>query len=179
MSLKSIIAALAVVGSSSVALAAPVNYSVPSATIHSQRYIEPPISQLRPYRPVVVDDDCNNTTLGGDSSGYNGPIGTKVGFGWTALTQPTRIDRGREFFHIGTQAGRFTTLKLENVRGSSEIQQVLVEFANGQAKVVKLNKCLDMSNPCIEINLGHNRAISRIVVYGSTASHSAYQILAA
>jgi hypothetical protein len=189
MSLKSILAALTILGSSSLAMADVYGaqngsfhqvQTVPAPVIVKPAPIVRPIFNPIPKPPVAVDD-CNNTTLGGDSSAYNGPIGTKTwGESWVALTQPTRIDRGREFFHIGEQAGRFDQLKLENTAGRSYITQVLVEYANGKSQVVHLNENLNASNPCITINLsGRDRAISRIVVYGSTARHSSYQILAA
>jgi len=179
MSLKSIIAALAIVGSSSAAMAAPVVTYTRAATVReAPHYVTP--TTVRRSPPIIADDDCNNTGLGTDLSVYHGAVGTKVGFGWTALTQPTRIDRGREFITIGKEHGRFTTVKLENVRGTSNITQVLINFANGTSQVVKLNQRLSAANPCIEINLdGNKRAISGIVVYGASWSRSAYQILAA
>lgn len=182
MSLKSILAALTILGSSSLALAD--NYGRPVPVVNATQVERPVVRGFGTPQPkpvVIVGDDCNNTTLGGDSSAYNGPIGTKSWRGgWVDLTAPTRIDRGREFFHIGAQAGRFDTLKLENKAGSSYISQVLVEFADGKSQVVHLNENLSASNPCITIDLqGHDREIGRIVVYGSTARHSSYQIMAA
>lgn len=179
MSLKSIIAALAIVGSSSAAMAAPVVTYTRAATVReAPQYVAP--TTVRRSPPIFAADDCNNTRLGSDLSVYNGPVGSKIGFGWTSLTQPTRIDRGREFITIGKEHGRFNTIKLDNVRGSTVISQVLINFANGKSQVVKLNQRLTPGNPCITINLdGNNRAISRIVVYGDSGARSAYQILAA
>ena len=179
MSLKSIIAALAIVGSSSAAMAAPV-VTYTSATVRHEapHYVAPTQQGRTP--PIVAEDDCNNTRIGTDLSVYTGAVGTKIGFGWTALTQPTRIDRGRELITIGKEHGRFTTVKLQNVRGVSNITTVLITFANGTRQVVKLDQRLSAANPCIEINLdGNKRAISGIVVYGASWSRSAYQILAA
>lgn len=179
MSLKSIIAALAIVGSSSAAMAAPVvTYTRVASVRQGPQYIAPVTQRHSP--PIIADDDCNNTQLGTDLSVYHGPVGTKVGFGWTSLTQPTRIDRGREFITIGKEHGRFNTLKLDNVRGATVVTQVLINFANGKSQVVKLNQRLTTGNPCITINLdGNNRAISGIVIYGQSGARSAFQILAA
>jgi len=200
MSLKSLLTAATLLASSSAALASPVTFGADASFSYGQPYQMPVVRDHRelptwtpvvgantrlpiakPMPPIYIDD-CNNTTLGGDASAYTGPVGmpTRFNTGWLALTQPTRIDRGREFIHVGAQFGRFNTVKLENSRGSSFISQVLIEYANGRGQVVHLNERLSAWNPCITIDLqGRNRSISRIVVYGSTGARSAYQVLAA
>jgi hypothetical protein len=195
MSLKSLLTAATLIASSSAAFASPVTLSANASFSYGQvvrdhrdETVAPvynakqvvsvrPIIKPMPPQPV---DDCNNTTLGADDSIYNGPVGTQYGRGWVALTAPTRIDRGRELIHIGAQAGRFNTLKLEVTRGSSFINQVGIVFADGSHQTVKLDERLTSWNPSITIDLaGRNRAIAGIWVYGSTNARSAYQVLAA
>jgi hypothetical protein len=188
MSLKSLLTAATLITSSTAAFASPVTLSanasfsygdvhrVTVAPVYGAHLTVKPV--IKPMPPIYVDD-CNNTTLGGDSSSYVGPIGGWTS-GWMALTQPTRLDRGREFIHVGPQYGRFNTLKLESTRGASFINQVAIQFADGKTQVVHLNEGLSGRNPCITIDLtGRNRQINGIVVYGSTNARSSYQILAA
>ena len=140
--------------------------------------------------------DPRNTTVGASGSEYRGPVysrpihrdyydsyrgneGYRYRATWMPLTDPTRIDRGREFFSVGAQAGRFNTLMLQQLAGRSFIRQVAVQFANGETQVVRgLNSQLGRDNRDIVINLdGTNREISRVIVYGWTGPHSSYRLL--
>ncbi len=141
----------------------------------------------------------HNTIVGRNVSNYIGEIGTsaikplfkgRYGFvvsrwasqSWLNLTEPTRIDSGREFIKVGANKGLFQTLQLQNLGArSSTIYQVGIEFADGMSRtqVVKLNTKLDMRHPTITIDLtGNFRQIKRIIVYGSTERGAAYKILA-
>ena len=201
MNTKALISTLFVLGTTSAAFAKPVVISghVDLGYQTNHRVV------VRDQRTPVADD-CNtpaalptprpmpavypgNTTIGSDSSTYVGPQPFQLASyrdnradwrrsQWVALTAPTRIDRGREFFTIGAQAGRFSSLRLFNSAGHSFISQVAIQFANGRTQVVRIDAQLTSQAP-ITINLdGGARQISRIVVYGSTAHGSSYQILA-
>jgi hypothetical protein len=152
-------------------------------------YVPPLRQPVRPIRPAPIAPivwNPNNTTLGADSSTYIGakPVlqsrfeGRWGRNAWLAMTEPTRIDRGREFFTFGAEAGRFRRIQLVETQGRSFIDQVAIEFVGGgRTQVVKLNAQLLPGNP-LTIDLdGDLRAINRIVVYGSTGQSSAYQIL--
>src|SRR6185436_11948358 len=84
-------------------------------------------------RPIFFNP--NNTTVGATASTYVGSkpcLAERRDFGrWVALTEPTRIDSGREFIAIGAEAGQFQRIKLFNNRGSSHIEQVAIEFVGG------------------------------------------------
>ena len=176
----------------------------PLRPIHSEPvYTEPVYTRPVYDEPVYTRPIYNepfytptNTRLSGDSSSYTGRIGRTSPMAqrwnhvasfrrqtWVNLTEPTRIDNGRQFFTIGAESGRFSKIMLQNVSGWSELLQVKIELnlANGQKQwqTVSLDRSLDRNNPMIAINLdGGLRSINRIVVYGSTGNGAAYQILA-
>ncbi|MCW5808080.1 MAG: hypothetical protein KIT31_37360 [Deltaproteobacteria bacterium] len=141
---------------------------------------------LQQLRPAVWNP--NNTTLGVNASTYIGPrpvlqqpcvahaSGWQVAT-WHPMTEPTRIDRGRELFNFGAQAGSFRQIQLVETAGSSHISQVAIEFVGGgRTQVVKLDTDLKAGRS-LTIDLdGGVRQINRIIVYGSTAQSSAYQI---
>ena len=55
-----------------------------------------------------------------------------------------------------------------------------INFANGPSQLVRLNTTLDRNNTVATIALqGKDRAISSIVVYGSSNARGTYSILAA
>jgi len=170
-----------------------------------------PAPVQRPWRPTFQHVSLppvwagpyyepHNTVVGRNVSNYTGEIGIsaikplfkgRYGFvvsrwasqSWLNLTEPTRIDSGREFIKVGADKGLFQTLQLQNLGArSSTITQVAIEFADGlsRTQVVKLdNRKLDMRHPTITIDLtGNFRQIKRIVVYGSTERGAAYKILA-
>ena len=164
---------------------APVDDCAP-APIAQPVYTPPVRTTHVRWAPQPLAWNPNNTTLGADSSTYIGgkPVlqsrfdGRWGRAQWAAMTEPTRIDRGREFFTFGAQAGSFRQIQLAETAGRSFIQQVAIEFVGGgRTQVVKIDRNLVPGAPItIDLN-GDLRAINRIVVYGTTAQSSAYQIL--
>lgn len=135
----------------------------------------------------------DNNALTSDASVYKGPVpaasrrngaasfeyGFPASRQWAALTAPTRIDQGRQFIADLPEIGKFTTVRLQNVTGTTAIGDVLIRFANGGEQIVHVNQKLDRSNPTIEIRLqGGSRALQGFVINGSSAYGSAYQVLA-
>src|SRR5690349_18556647 len=96
---------------------------------------------------------------------------------WMVLTEPTRIDGGRELIDVGAQAGRFTAIRLFNNRGSSRIDQVVIELVGGGTQTVRVGRELTSSSP-MTVPLNGSCEIARIIVFGSTSAGAAYQVLA-
>jgi hypothetical protein len=199
MNIKALITTL-VLGSSSIALADPswsggvsVNASVATSGVVVRDHREPAplppppapvyrtplrrIAQPAPIAQPIVDDRCDNIHLGGDLSVYTGTTAGYVG-GWLALTQPTKIERGREFISVNSNQ-RFSQLLLRSDGGTTQVSQVAIFFQNGQEQVVKTNAWLGSRNPDLAINLEKRGKISRIVVYGSSGQRARYSVLAA
>ena len=133
-----------------------------------------------------------NTTIGSDSSSYVGPIfnvhasvghhghhGYYTPSRFVTLTQPTRIDRGREFFTLGAEVGAFSKIALRPTAGRTFVQQVAIEFVGGgRTQVVPVNQHLD-GTFVIELDGRGARTINRIVVYGSSGARSSYALMGA
>jgi hypothetical protein len=75
---------------------------------------------------------------------------------------------GRTFITVGDQAGQFNTLQISADGGPTFIQQVYVQFDNGQEQIVRaLNRTLT-GNQSLTLDLdGNRRAIRRVIVYGN------------
>lgn len=158
MSLKSIIAAVVVVGSSSVALAAPSNYFT-QTSIHAPSERIAYVTQ----HPVAQPDPCapapkREVTLGTES----------------------RIWKGTETFRVGQYKGQFETVKLESQGFKSHIDNVTIRFANGRSQTVALDRYINAANPCLTIDLAGNnpRTIESITVTGANARQSSFSIVA-
>lgn len=151
MNLKAIIASV-VLGSSSVAMAAP-SVTV-SATVHS---------------------GYGFTNVGGHRGGYESPpIMRPIGWKLPPVYRPVTLANdiafaadGRKFITVGAQAGTFGKIELSGAGGRTFVKQVYVQFANGQEQVVRnLDRTLSRGE-CLTLDLdGDRRAIRRIVVYG-------------
>ena len=160
MSIKSIIAALAVVGSSSVALAAPSNYrataTYPQTSIHSPTafVLQGQQAQPDPCAPAPKRE----VTLGTES----------------------RIWKGTETFRVGAYKGQFETVKLESQGLKSRIDNVTIRFANGRSQTVSLDRYITAANPCLTIDLAGNnpRTIESITVTAANARQSSFSIVA-
>ena len=181
MKLKALITSL-VLGSSSLAMAQPsLSFGYPSPA--------PAPVVIRDHRPVAIEpilyNNPHNTRVIPTGSVYVGsmPFQTMRWFRapeWVPVTEPTRIDNGREFFNLH-RTGAFSKIQLFKNRGSSFIKQVTIETLNPftgriDTQVVKIDRELTSS---FTIDLvGGRRQINRVIVYGATAQGSAYQILA-
>jgi hypothetical protein len=175
MNLKVIIASL-VLGSSSVAIAAP-SVTV-SATVHGGYgttvvreghgttvvrdrgyYQSPPIMRPTPAHPPIVQHSPPIMRPGHWKPAYR-PV--------TLASNLAFTQEGRRFITVGAQAGTFRTLELNGAGGRTYIKQVYVQFDNGEEQVVRnLNRTLT-GHERMTLDLdGNRRAIRRIVVYGT------------
>ena len=195
MSLKTLITSIALLaGTSTAALAAPTFTVQASAdfrtggsvdirdhrtndwsVIRDHRHHEQPGTIMQ---PGPLTDDCANIKIGSDDSVYTGQIGAMTPSGWLALTQPTRIERGREFIDLPTNIGRLRTLQLVGNYGNTYVSQVVIEYRNGRTQVVKPNVSLDGRSRSLTISLD-NRAVNRVIVYGSSSFGARYSVFAA
>jgi hypothetical protein len=198
MSLKSFVTTLALLGSSTAALAQPAfTASAQGGVTVSAGYAyqgdfsnqrtndwpwirdhRQPVAQPMPPTPIVNTDDCANVRIGNKASAYTGPVGQVMpGGGWSALTQPTKIGRGAEQINVGADKGRFRSLELVSNGGDTYLSQVVIGFSNGQYMHVPVNRSL---NQPLTINLGgyRGRAIDRIIVEGTSGFRARYSVLA-
>ena len=96
---------------------------------------------------------------------------------WVALSGATRLFRGRDVIQVGAQQGRFTQLRFQTTEGLSEIDRVLIRFADGHWQVADLAARLSPEQPMIEVRLeGNQRKIDQIIVLGAGTSRSSYQV---
>ncbi len=212
MNIKAIIASL-VLGSSSVALAAPSVSFKPTAgdkygatTVRDHRIdgtrepvarpIYRPIYRPAPapvvikpiyrpapapvavYRPIAQPVYRGGWFSGGWSGGWNGwnrPVVQPVVYQPPVYQQqPVTLASGlsfygedRKFITVGAQAGRFDKLELNAVEGQPYIQQIYVQFDDGQEQAIRNVDRTLTPGQCLTFDLdGDQRAIRRIVVYG-------------
>jgi hypothetical protein len=167
MSLKALIATL-VIGSSSVALAAPVvrdhrtdyaptidhrnaidiNASADIRFQHAQR-------PVRPMPPVYVAPT------------------------WVTLANDMQVN-GRTSIKVAPTARQFTKLELRAEKGNTSIDKVMIVFGNGRSQVVDLKTKLGKRDGSVSIDLtGNARSIERIVLVGrSNGRRASVDVLA-
>lgn len=146
MNIKAIIASL-VLGSSSVAMAAPsVTLSASAHSGYRAPVAQAPVVKVG-YRPGWQRPSSRPVTL---AAGMH-----FAGDGRTSVT-------------VGSQAGVFGSLQISAAGGRTFIKQVYVQFDNGQEQVIRnLDRTLT-GNETLSLDLdGNRRAIRRVVVYGN------------
>lgn len=205
MNIKALITTLAIIGSSSVAMARPATFSASAEASWSWRTGSRAPIVVRDHRvhrePVRNYDDYvdvreermvfpNNNVLTEDASVYKGPfpaahqqIDDGYGYGyyrprWITVTAPTRIDRGRQFISDIPDFGRVTRIRLQHNAGTTAIDKVLVRFADGGEQVINISANLDRWNSALDFRLAGARTIAALVVYGSSSRGAGYQVLA-
>ena len=179
MNIKAILASL-VLGSSTIAMAAPAAPGVTvstvgygdSATIRDHRFDTSPANRHddddRYRAPIAPPATAPNAIYYRDRGAWHGepmpqvyrPVTLAAGLRLAANSQ-TEIK-------VGGQAGAFTALKLDATGGRSFVRQVYIQFENGQEQIIRnINRTLT-GNECLTLDLdGGRRQIHRVIVYGA------------
>jgi hypothetical protein len=177
MNIKLILASL-VLGSSSIALAAP---AAPGVTVTTESYGSAIVRDHRgdadeytraPVAQPVAQPAPSGIYRIGWHPGWEGgqplppvyrPVTLASGLHLAANSQ-TQIN-------VGAQLGRFGTLQINETGGRTMVRQVYVQFADGQVQFVRnLNRTLT-GNESLTLDLdGGRRAIKRVIVYGGLGS---------
>jgi hypothetical protein len=98
---------------------------------------------------------------------------------WVDLSNAMQLDgQHYNYVHVGTQGGRFDTIRLENLSGRTYVKEVVVDFVGGGSQVIKPGETLDARNPSLTIDLaGNHRQIQRVVIAGSSSKFGSYEVL--
>jgi hypothetical protein len=148
MSLKALITTL-VIGSSSVALAAPAVAYGPtvrdhrtSIDVNARAGIQFQGPRPLPYRPAPLT--------------------------WVTLANNMQV-AGRTSIKVAPTTRQFTKLELRAEKGNTSIDKVMIVFGNGRSQVVDLNTKLSKRASTLSIDLkGDSRTIDRIVLVGKS-----------
>ena len=170
MNIKAIIASL-VLGSSSVAMAAPsVTVSATAQGSYGTTIVRDHRDEGHEASSVVLQSASQPTYQEASwHSGWDG--GRKLPPVYRPVTLASGLSfagDGRKFITVGARAGRFETLQISAAGGRTFLQQVYVQFENGQEQVIRnLDRTLT-GNDSVTLDLdGGRRGIRRIVVYGN------------
>ena len=164
MNLKAIIASL-VVGSSSIAMAAPSVTISAHGTIGNTSYGTTVVRN----RPDPVPQPTAQPVDYRDGGMWRGGHWLPPVYRPVVLANSMRFNGGRSFITVGAQQGRFGTLQISGATGRTFIKQVFVQFDNGQTQIIRnLDRTLTPNQASLTLDLdGNRRGIARIVVYGS------------
>ena len=179
MNTKVILASL-ILGSSSIAMASP---TAPGVTVTSMSYGDTAVRDHRVPPPAPTYDYGY-----GDDGAYRAPIAQPApspiywrtnnaynGRWMPPVMRPVVLAAGLRLpansqteIHVGSQAGAFTTLKLDATGGRSFIRQVYIMFDNGQEQIIRNVNATLTGNECLTFDLdGGRRQINRVIVYGA------------
>ena len=187
MTTKLILASL-VLGSSTLAAAAPAAQVTVSAKVgatttlirdHREPVISHPIIIKQPARPVIthpviIKQPVITHPIIIREPARPRPIVVTQPVIWHGPVYPTvtlasdlQLQNGRTMITVGSQMGRFGTLKLEANGGRTYVQKVVVKFADGERQVLNnLDRTL-VGNDCLTLDLnGDHRAVASIAVFG-------------
>jgi hypothetical protein len=132
----------------------------------------------RPEPQLVVSNPIFNSQSRFDI--YGGWVGSTMNRpGFVPVTQATRINNGREHFEM-QNAGYVDAIKIQAVRGSTNITVIGVGMSDGTIQQFQVNQMIDMRHPMtLTLDLrGGPTQIAWINVNGSSAPDGAFQILA-
>jgi len=174
MNIKALITTLAIVGSSSVAMARPVTYSTPVKTVGVSASASFSIGN-----GPTIRDHRTTTNRWEPADRWNTPA-PQPQFG-RDYREP-QFDRMNRFttlssdMQFGTSeyrkdimpgvATRFSTLRIDADQGRTYVMKVVVEFADGTAQQqIDLNKTLVQGDSLTLDLTGNTHTINRIMVY--------------
>lgn len=155
MKIKALIATL-VLGSSSIALAAP---------------------DVRDHRtqpaPLVAQAHEQAHAQGG--YGWNRPAPRPM---YPVTLASSQKVNGREFIRVAPSQRVFSKLELRSTAGRTKLDKVMITFANGGTQLVDCNKLLN-GRDSFSIDLkGNARSIKSIVLVGNSGRRASLDIIA-
>jgi hypothetical protein len=137
--------------------------NTPAAAQPEVYYRDRPIVQPAP-QPIYVNNDNDYN----DRRVWRGEPMPPVYRPVTLAAGMHFANDGRSFITVGGQEGRFGALQISAAGGRTFIQQVYVQFENGQSQVIRNIDRTLVGNESLTLDLdGGRRAIRRIVVYGN------------
>ena len=162
MKIKALIPAalIAIVGSSSLAMARPVTVSG-QASIEWGTSSGPVVRDHRYTQPTRISyqNEGRWNRHREPSWGYHQPrfqtLDEGLQFGYTEY---------RKDILVGSAAGRFNTLRIDSDGGQTYLMKVVVEFADNSVQVIQLNRTL-RGYQSLTLPLDFTKAIHRVFVY--------------
>ncbi len=155
MNTKALLATLLVIGSSTAALADPI--------VRDHRDSDDAQGQIvRDHRDADGDRD-------GDS--WKQPV-------FTVLSASDRLVNGRSTTRVYGWK-KYSTLELQATKGETEVEKVMIKFANGRTQVVMPDQEIEQGSPCLTIDLNSSSRIKSITVLGHANRRASFEILAA
>jgi hypothetical protein len=156
--IKAIITAALVIGTSTVALANPYNQGGEQVSdtvqVRDHRASEMPIEYRPVMRPPVI-----------------------VQAPQLHVIANAKLVNGRDKIWMPKQA--LSTIKLQGIKGRTDVTEVAIKFANGRTQLVQEGKELT-GNSCIDIDLNGNvRNVTGITIFGSGSARSQFEVLGA
>ncbi len=171
MQIKALIATL-VLGSSSVALAAP---EVRDHRTHTTVVAPAPVAPIAQPSVTVTPARFDRTQVKPvPPSWRRPPVKT-----WTTLANDAKID-GRMVIDLGAYNRQFSRLALRSDgKGKTKIDRVMIIFGNGQRQTVELDAKLNKSSNNVSIDLkGDTRNIDKIVLVGKSNRNASLDVYA-
>jgi hypothetical protein len=96
----------------------------------------------------------------------------------TVLSSGDRLSNGRAVVRVFGWK-KYSKLELQATRGQTEVEKVMIRFANGRSEIVTPDKTLAPGEACLTIDLPRFSRISSIVVLGHANRRASFEILAA
>jgi hypothetical protein len=164
MNLKAIVASL-VLASSSAAIAAP------AATVSVNANASYGTTVVRDHR-APAPEPVHTLPAPAQPTYQSPPIWRKPVRRPVTLASGVHFANGRTVITVANQARQFGSLQITGAGGRTLIQQVAIQFNNGQTQLVKnLNATLTGSDS-VKVDLdGNLRSIKRVVVYGKNINN--------
>jgi hypothetical protein len=153
MNTKALFATLLVIGSSTAALADPI---------------------VRDHRD---SDDAQAQIAHRDGDGDFDHDGWKKP-AFTVLSSSDRLVNGRSLTRVYAWK-KYSKLELQATKGQTEVEKVMIKFANGRSEVVMPDQKLTPGSPCLTIDLQGSSRITSITVLGHANRRASFEILAA
>jgi hypothetical protein len=164
MNIKAIVTAALVLGSSSLALAAPAfqgGVQVSNAPVVRDHRTEQQPDFYRPvYQPAPAPVIIRQPAM-------------------KLLANDTKISRWGSDKLTFARPLKLQSIKLQGETGRTTVTQVAIKFANGRTQMVQENKLL-LKDGCIDIDLSGNvRNVTSIVIYGQGGMRSSFDVMGA
>lgn len=96
--------------------------------------------------------------------------------GWIPIALDVHTDGTRQVIHVGARAQELRRLRIDQVDGVPLIHEIVVHYANGDTKELRVERALEAKDPSMTFELDGDGPIAALVITSDARDAASYAL---
>ena len=96
--------------------------------------------------------------------------------GWIPIALDVHTDGTRQVIHVGARAQELRRLRIDQVDGVPLIHEIVVHYANGDTKELRVERALEAKDPSMTFELDGDGPIAAVVITSDARDAASYAL---